>query len=1002
MFLLPHVYAGILLGAVGGLRQVRSDGTSSALPDGGTLASISSSLSTALLGSPTVVLGNVILVPVPSENVILRASVSDQLVLSFSLFAGTPGTAGLTDGPGTSALFGSPNAIAVAGSDLSIAYVADMLNNNIRSITVPGALVTTIAGSTAGYAGALDGTGTGALFTNPMYIVGDPLADVLYIADTGNFVIRSLNLASSNLVSTLAGSFGARGTVDNPAGASVQFSFPSSLTIALDPVSGTTSVLFVADETRIRSVDTTTGGTVTIAGTVPGPAFNAFGTVSNALDQVLQPIALVSVPVAVVGQPPSSTIAVLSSCNTGAVIASLSPSAATASLMTPDWSSALLSGSVVASGCAPGTRVSHDYRANSVVLLAVDQVAPSPPDDALNTWQSLGQAISMDEVAPVQASAGWAFTNDAPGDKINWYFQQAWALPGPNVVYPASVNAEGFTLGNLASLSFELTGASNQVFVRVYTVPSSNAADNMASWYKGSWLAYLTNQGKQTSGTTSYTLTLGSGAGTLGGYQATSSTPNNFGFSLSTAPFSACTADAVLGISLQTNSIAPVNSNDFTIPGILISYAGSLSYYLDFTPSSVNAGTAVNGPASSSQYVKSLGMSAMQLVCGAFYGEAEQVVLDAACLDTIPLILVLSSYTLTDNQVISFGPGSSLDVAGFLTLPSDSTLCACGGSVTINSLQMSAGATLAVLATGGGTAPVRVSALANLAGKLNMELSIDVEFPEDGLAVLLAMFSSTVITGEFDSLNVSLVTPSISSRAGASASDRLRLVQAPADGQPEYTYNVTCNVAQLGGCYVFRNRQSVVPSPLNPRNRSREVVIGLAVGLSIAFVLIVGTIAVFVVRRNRQNSQFRLVAQTDTYATSDYGSTRATSSLASASKSASRTGGAYERSYASGGDDTSRLESASRTEPYASDDTSRLVSSASAAASASRTSASASASRVYEPSDAYLTSEDQSRSVAPSEQTSLLSANTYTLSDSNQLTTYTPDENVFNSNLSDA
>jgi sugar lactone lactonase YvrE len=192
------------------------------------------------------------------NNAIRKIVLSTGMVTTL---AGTPGRAGIFDGKMTEARFFNPRGITTDGKNL---YVTDARNHTIRMIEIASGNVTTIAG-VAGKIGSDDGLGMLASFNGPVGITTD--GKNLYVADTGNNIIRKVVIATKE-VSTLAGKVGGFGQNDGP-GAGASFTGPFG-------VSTDGTYLYVADtfDNAIRRVDIATGMVISLAGkaTVTGRA----------------------------------------------------------------------------------------------------------------------------------------------------------------------------------------------------------------------------------------------------------------------------------------------------------------------------------------------------------------------------------------------------------------------------------------------------------------------------------------------------------------------------------------------------------------------------------------------------------------------------------------------------------------------------------------------------------------------------------------------------------
>ncbi len=180
--------------------------------------------------------------------------------------AGSPQIAGFADGTGTLARFDSPEGIASDGFTSPSLYVADTGNHVVRKVTLGGS-VTTVAGNPP-QAGSADLQGAAARFRAPAGVA--LIGNDVFVADTENHTIRKID--SAGVATTIAGSAGSPGSTDTPP----RFRFPGGIT-ALG------GDLYVTDSENHTIRKVTTGGLVTTIAGDPGTTGSADGSGTTAL-----------------------------------------------------------------------------------------------------------------------------------------------------------------------------------------------------------------------------------------------------------------------------------------------------------------------------------------------------------------------------------------------------------------------------------------------------------------------------------------------------------------------------------------------------------------------------------------------------------------------------------------------------------------------------------------------------------------------------------------------
>ncbi len=224
------------LNAQGAIMTIAGAGASGFSGDGGDAVS-------ALLNGPQGVAvdgsGNVYIADTGNHRI---RKVSPQGIIT--TIAGADPAAG-DNGPAVSARLFEPGGLALdpAGN----LYISDTLNNRIRRISGSGVISTVAGAGAAGYSGD-GGPALQARLNNPQGLALDPAGN-LYIADTGNNVIR--RVSPSGQITTVAGT----GELGNAGdfGPAVQAQLFNPNAVALDRAGN----LYIADSAnnRIRVVD---------------------------------------------------------------------------------------------------------------------------------------------------------------------------------------------------------------------------------------------------------------------------------------------------------------------------------------------------------------------------------------------------------------------------------------------------------------------------------------------------------------------------------------------------------------------------------------------------------------------------------------------------------------------------------------------------------------------------------------------------------------------------
>ncbi len=196
-----------------------------------------------------------------SGNNVVRKVAASTGVISTIVGNGTSGYSG-DGGPAISAQLSYPAGMALDGQ--GNLYIADSGNNVVREVAAATGVITTVAGNgTGGYTGD-NGPATSAELNYPASVALDRFGN-LYIADAYNQVIRKVT-ASSGTISTAAGNGQWGYSGDGGAATAAELRDPYG--VALDSVGN----LYIADSGNqvIRQVNAGTGVISTFAGNGTG------------------------------------------------------------------------------------------------------------------------------------------------------------------------------------------------------------------------------------------------------------------------------------------------------------------------------------------------------------------------------------------------------------------------------------------------------------------------------------------------------------------------------------------------------------------------------------------------------------------------------------------------------------------------------------------------------------------------------------------------------------
>jgi len=219
-------------------------------------------------------------------------------------FAGTANSAGTTNATGLLAKFSAPYGITADATGNLI--IADEGNNLIRTITVPGAVVTTLAGS--GTNADLDGVTTAAQFSLPYCVTVDKSGNV-FVGDNNatTSTLRQIILSGYTISPALPTGLSFDGTTGNISGTptvvssltvytiyAYNASGSASTTVTITVTLGSPSISYVTPQSYAAGVAITALLPTSSGGTVPATTYSTVSTFVPNTQNITAPRGIVS------------------------------------------------------------------------------------------------------------------------------------------------------------------------------------------------------------------------------------------------------------------------------------------------------------------------------------------------------------------------------------------------------------------------------------------------------------------------------------------------------------------------------------------------------------------------------------------------------------------------------------------------------------------------------------------------------------------------------------